>query len=216
MKILSILSICLLIIATGCKPGSFFKTPNEVSKMQGIIRFMDGTQKEGLITINFGREHPGERYEWVVLNTAQGEEKFKAQSIEYYKIGEDYYYPKTVELYFDGTMRLLFVKRLTKENARIQMYELFEESRESIDGQGNNYYYFIAPANLLRLEAWNIFGKSLRPDFNYKMSMLVKDCPALADKILTKQKKYDMPQVLGFNAKVEVVKRIVDEYNNCK
>lgn len=207
----------LIITAQACKPGAYFKTANDVSKMNAVVRMLDGTQKEGLITINFGREHAGERYEFVVLTTPQGEENIKAENIAYYKIGEDYYFPKIIDLYFDGTNRTLFVKRVTKENSRIQVYELFQQASETLDGQGSNNYCFISPPGLGRLETWNIFSKKLLPDFNIKMSALVEDCPELAKKILTKQKGYFMPQVMfGYAAKVETIKRIIDEYNNCR
>ncbi len=49
------------------------------------------------------------------------------------------------------------------------------------------------------------------------MSLLVEDCPSLAQKILAKDKGYFIPGA-SFNIKKhpDVLMRIIDEYNKCK
>jgi len=49
------------------------------------------------------------------------------------------------------------------------------------------------------------------------MSNLVADCPSLANKIRSKEKGYNIPTLLFPESKrLEVFKRIIDEYNGCR
>ena len=207
--------VFVLVIAHGCKPASYLKTPNNVFKKQGTLYMLNGAEKKGAITINLGNEHT--QSEYILLTTAAGEEKISPDSIGSYKIGEDHFFPKKIDLYFEGAKRFLLVKRLTKENLRIQLYELYQEARETVDGLNDNYYYFISLPGQGRLEAWSAAGKNLVPDFNLKMSIQVKDCPALAQKIMEKKKGYFFVQyTMAYSKKLEVLKRIIEEYNNCR
>ena len=67
------------------------------------------------------------------------------------------------------------------------------------------------------MPAWNIEGRRLVPDFENKMSEIVKDCPALAEKIRRKEKGYFYAQVSLIDSKrVETLMNIIDEYNKCR
>jgi hypothetical protein len=52
------------------------------------------------------------------------------------------------------------------------------------------------------------------------MSEIVKDCSSLADKIRTKTKGYYIPSAPSLlfpeSKRIEVYKKIIEEYNNCK
>jgi hypothetical protein len=52
------------------------------------------------------------------------------------------------------------------------------------------------------------------------MSAIVKDCASLAEKIKAKTKGYYIPSapsmVFPESKRIEVYKRIIEEYNNCK
>jgi hypothetical protein len=47
------------------------------------------------------------------------------------------------------------------------------------------------------------------------MSAIVKDCPALADKVKQKENGYSLGQISIDAKKNEVIKKIIFEYNDC-
>jgi hypothetical protein len=55
------------------------------------------------------------------------------------------------------------------------------------------------------------------PDFEYKMSSVVADCPALGDKIKSKADGYYIANTpfLSHLKKVDIFKRIIGEYVSC-
>ena len=72
------------------------------------------------------------------------------------------------------------------------------------------------PPAVRPLDAINTRSRLLIPSFEEKMSVLVDDCPGLAQKILAKDRGYFIP-VASFNIKKhpDVLLRIIDEYNKC-
>jgi len=107
------------------------------------------------------------------------------------------------------------VKRLTGENSRIQLYELYESGRGNDAGE-IEYTYFLSYPSCGPLDALNTRSSVFMPSFEQKMSLLVEDCPGLAQKILAKDNGYFIP-VASFNIKKhpDVLLRIIDEYNKC-
>jgi hypothetical protein len=201
-------------IATGsCKPIAYFNSPNDVFEKDAVIYMLNGTQQKGQITITLETGHETDNFIW--LKNGGIEKKVLTDSIASYSIDEDYYFPKKIDLEFNGVERLLFVKRLTAQNSRIQLYELFKAGNHTSDGTDLLVYY-VSLQTHSRLEAWNTSGKNLEPNFDEKMSKIVEDCPALANKIKQKAKGYFLPQItLSNSKKEEVFKRIIEEYNNC-
>jgi len=209
----SYIIILISIIAIGCKAVSYFNTPNDVFKKDGIVYMLDGTEKKGEITVMFETWHDADKF--IHLENAGREEKVLIDSIKAYRINDDYYFPKGITLENSDVERLLFVKRLTKVNSRINLYELYQARKQTSDGQEHFFYYISLPTQS-RLEVWNISGKNLVPNFDNKMSKLVDDCPALSNKIKDKKSGYFLAQyTLSDTKKMEVLKRIIDEYNDC-
>src|SRR5258705_9967598 len=99
---------------------------------------LDGIEKRGKITIMFETGHDADRS--ISLMNDNHEEKISIDSIKSYKINEDYYFPKIIDLEFNGSERLLFVKRLTQEKSRIQMYELHQQKKQTADGEDHFFY----------------------------------------------------------------------------
>ena len=213
MRQFSYIIVFLTIIAIGCKAVSYFNTPNDVFKKDGIVYMLDGTEKKGEITIKFESWYGADKF--IQLENAGREERVLIDSIKSYRINDDYYFPKRIVLENSDQERLLFVKRLTKENSRINLYELYQARRQTSDGQEHFFYYISFPTQGT-LEVWNIVSKNLVPNFDEKMGKLVEDCSVLSNKIKDRSRGYFLAQfTLSDTKKVEVLKRIIDEYNDC-
>jgi hypothetical protein len=133
-----------------------------------------------------------------------------------YWFDSTYYALKKVDIHMNGIYRLLFLKRLTGENSRIQLYELYESGRGNDSGEPDHSYYLSYPS-CGPLDAINTRSSLIIPSFEQKMSLLVEDCPGLAQKILAKNNGYFIP-VASFNIKKhpDVLLRIINEYNKCQ
>ena len=213
MRQFKFILIFLIVANINCKPVAYFNTPNDIFRKDCTVYMLDGIEKNGKITIMFETGHDADRS--ISLMNDNHEEKISMESIKSYKINEDYYFPKIIDLEFNGSDRLLFVKRLTQEKSRIQMYELHQQKKQTADGE-DHFFYFISLPMQGRLETWNVGGQHFSPHFEEKMSDLVEDCPALSNKIQQKEKGYFLAQLTSSNFKrVEVLKRIIDEYNDC-
>jgi hypothetical protein len=203
----------VLLMAAGCKPVSYFSTPNDVFKTAGTVYLLNGAEVKGKITIEFETGYNAGKF--IRVGNGDREERISIDSIRYYKIDKDCYYPKKIDLDLSGTQKLLFVKRLTKENSRIHLYELYQQSKQTSDGQ-ELFFYFISLPTQARLDAWNIGGKNFVPNFDEKMSRIVADCSTLSGKIKQKTKGYFLaPFTLSNSKKVDVLTRIINEYNDC-
>jgi len=213
MRQFSYIIVFLTIIAIGCKAVSYFNTPNDVFKKDGIVYMLDGTEKKGEMTIKFESWYGADKF--IQLENAGREERVLIDSIKSYRINDDYYFPKRIVLENSDQERLLFVKRLTKENSRINLYELYQARRQTSDGQEHFFYYISFPTQGT-LEVWNIVSKNLVPNFDEKMGKLVEDCSVLSNKIKDRSRGYFLAQfTLSDTKKVEILKRIIDEYNDC-
>ena len=216
MKKLPLFFYTLVVILFGCKSTSYFKTPNDVLRKPGTIYFIDGTSKAGQISIQFEADIEVKNGISLKPTGSVTEERIPVRNVKAYTIDGYYYVPKEIDLYFTGTYNFLFIKRLTKENAKIQFYELHQAYKSNVTGE-ELYFYFISLPTHSQYEVWNIYSKNLVPYFDLKMSKIVEDCPALAEKIRVKQKGYFLPQLnLANSKKVAVFKRVIDEYNSCK
>jgi len=211
---LFVCSLCCVILSS-CV-STYFKTPNDVYKTPATIYLVDGTEKTGDLTVQF---ETGFDYDYSVNlyhKETRNTEKISFQNIKYYKVNNDYYYPKQVDVRLDGKLYLLFVKRLTPENSKIQLFELERSYKTAATAQSDKLY-FIAPPKSGQYEVWSIYGKNLFPDFEYKMSSLVADCSVLAEKIKSKQNGYYIASA-SFSSnekKVDVFKKIIAEYDTC-
>ncbi len=201
-------------IQLSCKPVAYFNTSNDVLKTNATVHMVDNTEQTGAITIQFETDYQPK--DFIILSNNNIDEKIPVLNIKYYKINNDYYFLKKIDIDMNGYKRLLFVKRLTPEHSRMDLFELLQSKNHS-PSYADTYYYFISFPADGRLDAMNLADKKFTPNFNEKMSRLVSDCPALALKIQQKQKGYFLPQVnlLG-NKKAEIYLNIINEYNQCK
>ena len=218
------LFLTLVFLSFGCKPYSYFRTPNDLLKKDCTVYLINGTEKKGKLTIQLETGHNTDNL--VYLTTGKNwEEKIAIDSIQYYQLTKDYYYPKKINLdtyeipnkdnlYLPDVRNILFVKRLTKENSRVNLYELYKSKLNSLDGI-DHYDYFISFRTDDRLTALYLGSNKFFPRFEEKMSTLLSDCPSLSNKIKQKSKGYFASQISLDLKKYEIFKRIVDEYNTC-
>jgi hypothetical protein len=208
--------LCFTTALAGCKTNSYFKTSNDVLRKNGTVYFFNGKEKTGLITIQFETTTEKSNYIELLTDGETAAEKIDAKTVKGYSINGDYFVPKKVDLYYTGTYNLLFVKRLTPEKSKIQLYELHQLYKSNVTGE-ELYFYFISLPEHDIYDTWNTYSNNLVPYFDLKMGKIVEDCPELAKKIKSKSKGYFLSQI-NFNTskKVAVLKKIIEEYNLCK
>ena len=218
MKYFLAFCISCIFVCTGCV-STYFKTPNDLYRETATVYLNDGTEKKGELTIQLETEFINENSVTLFDKGTKQTEKIPVKTIDHYKIKNSYYFLKELDMNLNGVHQFLFVKRLTNENSRIQLYELQQRYKSTETGEERKLYFISLPASG-KYEALNIYSKQLSHDFEYKMSEIVKDCPSLADKIRTKTKDYYIPAAPSLlfpeSKRIEVYKTIIEEYNKCK
>ena len=226
--IITFLAIFTAFTFTACK-APFYNTANNMRLINGTVYTTDGREIPGQITLNLENYRPSRLGITVLPKDSKQAQKIPITEVKGINIRNDYYEPKLIDRGGVGnTDEFRFVKRLTKEGSRIQMYELYEQTtRQNNNGRFNNAgagsfttsensYYIVTPTHTRQQAAWSLDGRRLTPNFEDKMSEIVKDCPALAEKIKRKEKGYFYAQVSLIESKrVETLMTIIDEYNKC-
>jgi hypothetical protein len=185
---------------------------------------VDGSEIDGKLTIQFETGHDREKY-LKIKSDSNAERKILVTDVQYYKYKNEYYFPKETNLeayeipnrdkvYTPNVNNLLFMKRMTKAYAKIQLFQLFKSRNNSLEAS-DQYDYYISFNNENRWIAWSIRGNKFFPNFEEKMSKIVFNCPTLADKIQHKMNGYAARQLSVDAKKYEVIKKIVEEFNNC-
>ncbi|MFI5205581.1 MAG: hypothetical protein ACHQVK_01445 [Candidatus Paceibacterales bacterium] len=203
-------------LINGCKTVPYFKTSNDFYKQEVTLYLVDGKQMTGTTSFLFEEKIGAADDIEFKANGDTTVMNIPVKDIRAFTYKGDYFVPKYVDLFYSGVFHLLFLKRLTTAGSRLQFYELHQLYKSSDTGE-ERYFYFLSLPNHSRYEAWNIYSANLVPFFESKMSAIVDDCPALASKIKEKANGYYLPQFsFSDSKKVEVFKRIIDEYNHCK
>ena len=209
-----------LLFLASCS-SSYFTTANNMGNMYGSVYLKDGRVLEGEISVAL--ENSFGARDFIRFTPRKGREKQKVyiEDLEGFSLRDNFYAPKLIDEGFLSGDRMLFVKRLTKANSLIHLYELHKRrtntSRYSGTYYNDDYYYYITLPGQDRYKAWSIDGKHLVPNFEDKMSEYVKDCPVLAEKIKRKERGYFYAQVSLSNMKrIETILNIIDEYNACR
>ena len=201
---------------SACKISPYFSTSNDFYKQEVTLDMINGNQLTGETSVLFEETTRAPDYIEFKSKNDTAIQKISIKSIKGYRYKGNYYAVKYVDLFFSGTYNLLFLKRLTKENSKIQFYELHQVRKTNDTGEEQRFYFISLRTHSL-FEVWNIYSKNLVPNFEVKMSTIVSDCPGLAAKIKAKTKGYFLAQYnFSDSKKIEVFERIIEEYNNCK
>lgn len=228
MRLLYIIVLVSTTLAfTACK-APFYNTANNMKLINGTVYTNDGREIPGQVTLNLENYRSSKLYVTVLGKDAKQGEKINLTDIKGINIRSDYYEPKLIDMGgFGNTDEFRFVKRLTKEGSRIHLYELYEQRTRQTNyrysGGSSSYttpeysYYITTPGHTRQQASWNLEGRRLTPNFEDKMSEIVKDCPSLAEKIKRKDKGYFYAQVsLIDSKKIETMLGIIEEYNKCQ
>ena len=211
--------VVILICLSGCKTSGYFTNPNDVHQEKATVYLKNQEKLTGDVNIKVEVDsriagdfkpsieiRPEGKTSWQKLNITE---------ISAYSLGSDYFPVKNVDVDMNGAMYMLFVKRLTDEHSRIQLYQLDESGKANYTGEAETRYYLSFPG-YAPLQTVNAKSSQLVPNFDLKMSALVDDCPTLAKKIRKREKGYFLA-LATFNAKTtpDVLMRIINEYNSC-
>jgi hypothetical protein len=213
------LLIAFFIILSGCKSEGYLVSPNDVHKAKVILYTKSQGQISGYIDISMeygSGQHPN--FSPVLEIMPEGKtawQKLNINDITAYSLGSDYYPVKMVDVEMNGPPYQCFVKRLTAENSKIQLYELYQSGKANYTGDPTTSYYLSFPGYGPQ-QTINAKGSQLVPNFDLKMSSMVEDCPALAKKIRKMEKGYFL-NMATFNIKTtpSVLMRIINEYDSC-
>ncbi|GAA4735309.1 hypothetical protein [Flavisolibacter ginsenosidimutans] len=218
MKKVTALTLLLSLFAllfSSCA-SEYFHTPNDLYRMKGTVYLRDGTQKQGALTVLFENGIQANPFS-ISLVPAGSEtaEYLKFTDVAAYVINGETYVPKRINLNTAGINHDLFVKRLSDGKAKIQLYELQQKRKSSDTGEETSFYFIGVPA-YSATELIELHSALLVPGFEEKMSAFVADCPALSAKIKNKEGGYVYSYLSSEYKKLEVMKRIIDEYTSCQ
>jgi len=210
-----------LLLFAGCKSQSFFITANDARKQTATLYLLNKDTISGQLTVtleDFYHSPNGGAYPSYIEFTPAGKDsaqRIPLAQILGYRMGTTFYALKIVDIIPRGLQNLLFLKQLTPDTSRIQLYELHQSGQANATNESLYSYFLSLPGFGLR-ETFNTHGIRLLPQFDVKMSEIVADCPALAKKIRAKADGYFIP-FTSFKAgkHPEVLLKIIAEYNNC-
>ena len=209
-----------LLLLASCKTVSF-ESPNSLRNMAGTLFLANGKSIDGKLVIQMGNVFGSD-----IKIYPEGEKEamhFNIGDVEGYRIRNDYYLLKEKKGGMALGKRLSFMKRLTPEDSRIHLYEDMEKVTETTKANGasttSTHYeteYYLQLPQEQGSQVYPLGGSKFVPNFNEKMSRMVSDCPALAQKISEKESGYFYAQISLFKEKrLNVLMNIIDEYNRC-
>ncbi|MBA2250210.1 MAG: LamG domain-containing protein [Chitinophagaceae bacterium] len=143
---------------------------------------------------------------------------YKPEEIKGFQMGDSYYEPKQlgngpVNVPYKKTM----VKRLTPPGSKMAMYEYnthtVTKTSTGYSEYKNMVAYFVQLPNTTDGKVYQFSDNKFTPKFETKVSAMVQDKPALADKIKNKDKEFFYSFVTQDTHQLEVWWNIINEYN---
>ena len=208
----------IAVMGTSCS-STYFNTANDLKKVNGVVIKKDGTEVLGDVSF---RSFGGSQSAVTIVPSGSNEKlRIPLTDIGRMEIRGVDYVPGRID---DGGARLVFLKPISRPDSKLKLYEYYEQERRTDRNyRGDTYtrkedkfsYYLEVPGHRLQETLWDLSGRRLVPNFDEKMSAVVKDCPALAEKIRNKDKGYFYAQISARD-RVEVMQRIINEYNRCE
>lgn len=222
--IIPALILCSALLFASCS-SPYFATANDMRGITGTVNLKNGEEVNGQITSTMSRSYTTNPY--IDINETGGKKRrIYINDVKGINVRNTFYEPKLIDQGWGSSDQVLLVKRLTKDDSRIGLYELYEQTtRTNINNRygttssqvDDDYSYYISLPGQDPYQAWNVEGKHLTPNFEDKMSEYVKDCPSLAEKIKRKDKGYFYAKVSLIGEKrLETLMNIIQEYNACK
>jgi hypothetical protein len=221
MKRISII-LSVAIIVCSCGSVTSFESPNSFRNINGTLFLRSGRAIDGRLVVQVGNVFSSD------VKIYEEEDKkpmnYSLDEVAGYRIRNEHYSLKEKKGGLGLGRRLSFMKRLTPENSRIHLFEDMEKVSETSKANGvtnsrtryEREFYLQLP-NEQTNDVYPLGGSRFVPNFDEKMSRMVSDCPALAQKIASKSDGYFYAQVSLFKEKrVNVLMNIIEEYNRCR
>lgn len=197
-----------------CTTSAVFHSPNNFKNTNGVILLSNGDSMRGNISLNLEvLSHP----KLTVQSSNQEAEKIFLHDVSSIKIASDTYELRHIGKGGPGR-NLYFMKRLTTPGSKVHLYEHLEKKVNHRSDKRADYQlkYYVQFANQPRYSVWPVGGRHFQPRFDRKLSELVNDCPALAEKVINKDSGYFYT---AYNTtekeRLKVWMRIIKEYNEC-
>lgn len=139
---------------------------------------------------------------------------FKTDEIKGFQMGNSYYESKFLS---SVAGRKTMVKRLTQTGSKMAMYE-YEVQTSTKNPNGYTEYktsitYFVQLPGTTDDKVYAFSDNKFVPHFDKRVSELLQDKPALADKIRSKEKDFFYAQITEDKHQLRVWWNIINEYN---
>ncbi|MBO9683431.1 MAG: hypothetical protein J7502_12315, partial [Flavisolibacter sp.] len=169
--------LVLAFFFSSCRSISFFETPNALRNIPAILHLVNGRSYQGNLIVHTSKHSNSA----VKLYTEDDKKpmRFGIHHIKGYELRNQHYELKEIK----GGIRLgkeySFMKRLTKENSRIHLYENTRKVSHPGGKHTSSYRtyetdFFLALSGDESGAVWNLNSSRFVPDFNGKMSELLK------------------------------------------
>lgn len=144
---------------------------------------------------------------------------FKTEEIKGFKMGNNYFVPKFLGQGSAESIpsRKTMVRVITPPNSRLNMYEYIAQSNNKNPSGYVEYHstpiHFVEIPNAKDDKVYQFSDNKFVPHFDTRVSSMVADKPALAEKIKSKDKSYFYKQITEVSHQEKVWWNIVNEYN---
>jgi hypothetical protein len=144
---------------------------------------------------------------------------YKTEEIKGFKMGTNYFVPKFLGQGSAASIpsRKTMVRVITPEGSRMKMYEYIAQSNTK--NPSGYVQYQSTPIHFIEIpgskddKVYQFSDNKFVPHFDTRVSNMVADKPALADKIKSKDKNYFYQQISELSHQEKVWWNIVNEYN---
>ncbi len=203
----------------------YYSTVNDMRGQVASITLANDTMLNGKINVKILSNY----YDANRISFAEGSSKeyknYMLNEIKSMYINGANYYVKTIVGNAINRDVQKFVKEISQPGGKMHLYEIENiTDNNTNNGNTNNntsnkkIQYLVQLPNTTNNQIYYVESSKFTPNFDGKMSSYVQDCPALAEKIKSKNKDYFYPFLLSDNSprRKAVLLQIINEYNSCK
>jgi len=193
---------------------------NDNYAQPAILYFNDSTSLNGRLMI--GKKDwslSNEMYIRFFEGLSKKVKYIKPEEIKGFKMGDSYYEPKFLGMggAISTPVKKTMVKRLTPEGSKMAMYE-YQSQTNVKNANGSTeckttLVYFVQLPGTTDDKIYQFSDNKFVPHFDKRVSDLVQDKPALADKIRNKDKDFFYAFITEEKHQLKVWWNIVNEYN---
>jgi hypothetical protein len=192
-----------------------FYSPNYMKDVQGTLLLSNGDSAAGKISLN---NEVLLQQKISLYNREEEKRKFQLHDLKGYVVNDTLYELRHIMKVGSLNRDLFFMKRLTPLSSKIHLYEHHEKNIPHRSGKPSFYQtkYYVQFANDQWYSVWALNSERMLPHFHQKMSEVVKSCPELSKKILSKEEGYSYGTLDASELeRAQVIMRIINEYNRC-